>query len=229
MLCGLLLGMPALRLKGDYLAIVTLGFGEIVRLLLNNLDRYTGGPNGIGGIPRPSFGFFTLNGALSYYYFCVLFLGLVSLAVLRLERSRYGRAWMAIRENELAAGMMGIDVFRKYLLSFSISSFLGGIAGALFASKQGFISPESFTFYESVLVLCMVVIGGIGSVAGSILGAVMLVVLPELLRDFSMYRMILFGAALIAFMIFRPSGIMGGSRVKMEMRHHEEGVADVAD
>lgn len=226
MAAGLLLGFPTLRLKGDYLAIVTLGFGEIVRLLLNNLDSFTGGPNGISGIPRPSFGPFVLDGVMPYYFFCLAMLVTMIVIVRRLERSRFGRSWIAIRENELAAGVLGIDVFRKYLLSFSISSFLGGIAGALFASKQGFVSPESFTFFESVLVLCMVVIGGIGSIPGSVLGALMLIVLPEMLREFALYRMLLFGTLIIAFMVFRPSGIMGGSRIALEMR---DGGVDAED
>ncbi len=217
LLFGLLLGIPTLRLKGDYLAIVTLGFGEIVKIFCNNLDPLTGGPNGILGIKRPSLGFFTLDSAAAYYWFCLFILVLVVVVVARLADSRYGRAWVAVRENEMAAGALGIDVFRKHLLSFSISAFFGGIAGALFAAKQGFISPDSFTFYESVLVLCMVVLGGIGNVAGSLVGAALLIILPEFLREFSLYRMLLFGALMVAFMIFRPHGIVGSRKIAMEM------------
>lgn len=222
MLCGVLLGMPTLRLKGDYLAVVTLGFGEIVRIFLTNLTDITGGPNGILGIPRPTVFSWRLNGQLEFYYFSLFFLVLVAIVVSRLVRSRYGRAWIAIRENEMAAGALGINVFQKHLLSFSLSAFFGGIAGSLFAVKQGFISPDSFNFYESVLVLCMVVLGGIGNVAGSIAGAVLLVVLPEFLREVAAYRMLLFGAVMIAFMIFRPNGLLGSRTIAEEMEDHED-------
>ena len=216
MLCGVLLGIPTLRLKGDYLAIVTLGFGEIVKIFLNNLDPLTGGPNGILGIKRPSFGFFTVDSAADYYYFTFAFLAATIFIVARIVNSRFGRAWVAVRENEMAAGALGIDVFRKHLLSFSISAFFAGIAGSLFAAKQGFISPDSFTFYESVLVLCMVVLGGLGNVAGAVLGAFLLIVVPEFLREFALYRMLLFGAVMIGLMIFRPHGILGSRTITLE-------------
>jgi branched-chain amino acid transport system permease protein len=216
MLCGVLLGIPTLRLKGDYLAIVTLGFGEIVRIFLNNLDPLTGGPNGILGIRRPSLGPFTADHAVTFYYFTFAFLAATVFIVARLIDSRYGRAWVAVRENEMAARALGIDVFRKHLLSFSLSAFFAGIAGSLFAVKQGFISPDSFTFYESVLVLCMVVLGGLGNVAGALLGAALLVVVPEFLREFALYRMLVFGAVMIAFMIFRPHGILGSRTIALE-------------
>ncbi len=216
MLCGVLLGIPTLRLKGDYLAIVTLGFGEIVRIFLNNLDSLTGGPNGILGIRRPSLGPFAVTGATPFYYFAFAFLAATVFVVARLINSRYGRAWVAVRENEMAAGALGIDVFRKHLLSFSLSAFFAGIAGSLFAAKQGFISPDSFTFYESVLVLCMVVLGGLGNVAGALLGAALLIVVPEFLREFALYRMLVFGAVMIAFMIFRPHGILGSRTIALE-------------
>jgi branched-chain amino acid transport system permease protein len=216
MLCGVLLGIPTLRLKGDYLAIVTLGFGEIVKIFLNNLDPLTGGPNGILGIKRPSFGFFTVDSAAGYYYFTFAFLVATVFVVARIVNSRFGRAWVAVRENEMAAGALGIDVFKKHLLSFSISAFFAGIAGSLFAAKQGFISPDSFTFYESVLVLCMVVLGGLGNVAGALLGAFLLIVVPEFLREFALYRMLLFGAVMIGLMIFRPHGILGSRTITLE-------------
>jgi branched-chain amino acid transport system permease protein len=216
MLCGVLLGIPTLRLKGDYLAIVTLGFGEIVRIFLNNLDSLTGGPNGILGIARPGFGFFRIDGATGFYYFALAFLIATIFIVGRLVNSRYGRAWVAVRENEMAAAALGIDVFRKHLLSFSLSAFFGGIAGALFAAKQGFISPDSFTFYESVLVLCMVVLGGLGNIAGAVTGALLLIVVPEFLREFALYRMLIFGGVMIAFMIFRPHGLLGSRRIALE-------------
>jgi branched-chain amino acid transport system permease protein len=225
MLFGILLGIPTLRLKGDYLAIVTLGFGEIVKIFLNNLDSLTGGPNGILGIRRPSFGFFTTDGPVAFYYLTFAFLAATIFILARIINSRFGRAWVAIRENEMAAGALGIDVFRKHLLSFSISAFFAGIAGSLFAAKQGFISPDSFTFYESVLVLCMVVLGGLGNIAGSVLGAFLLIVVPEFLREFALYRMLIFGAVMIAFMIFRPHGILGSRTITLEMddaRHGDE-------
>jgi branched-chain amino acid transport system permease protein len=216
MLCGVLVGIPALRLKGDYLAVVTLGFGEIVRIFLTNLDPLTGGPNGILGIKRPVLAGFVIDDPRSFYWFTLAVLALVVTVIARLVSSRYGRAWIAIRENEIAAGALGIDVFRKHLLSFSLSAFLAGIAGSLFAVKQGFISPDSFTFYESVLVLCMVVLGGIGNVVGAVTGALLLIVLPELLREFALYRMLVFGGVMIAFMVFRPHGLVGSRLISRE-------------
>jgi branched-chain amino acid transport system permease protein len=221
MICGILLGIPALRLKGDYLAIVTLGFGEIVRIFLNNLNDLTGGPNGILGIKRPSLGPLLLDHPRDFYWFSLGALALVVLIVSRLVNSRYGRAWIAIRENEMAAGALGINVFKKHLLSFSLSAFFGGIAGSLFAVKQGFISPDSFTFFESVLVLCMVVLGGIGNVVGAVTGALLLIVLPELLREFALYRMLVFGAVMIAFMVFRPHGLLGSRLITREKEDSE--------
>ncbi len=218
LLCGVLLGIPALRLKGDYLAVVTLGFGEIIRIFLTNLNGLTGGPNGILGIKRPALGPIVLDGYREFYWFTLAVLALIVVIVHRLVNSRYGRAWIAIRENEMAAGALGINVFRKHLLSFSISAFFGGVAGSLFAVKQGFISPDSFTFYESVLVLCMVVLGGIGNVAGSVTGALLLIVVPEFLREFSLYRMLVFGAVMIAFMVFRPSGLLGSRVIAQEIK-----------
>lgn len=223
MLCGVLLGIPALRLKGDYLAVVTLGFGEIVRIFLTNMNAFTGGPNGILGIKRPSLFFFKVDEPLNFYYFALVFLVMIAFIVSRIVNSRYGRAWIAIRENEMAAGALGINVFQKHLLSFSLSAFFGGIAGSLFAVKQGFISPDSFTFYESVLVLCMVVLGGIGNVVGSITGALLLIVLPEFLREFAFYRMLAFGAVMIAFMVFRPHGLLGSRLITEEVEDSKDG------
>jgi branched-chain amino acid transport system permease protein len=222
MLFGLALGAPALRLKGDYLAVVTLGFGEIVRIFANNLDSFTGGPNGILGIPRPVIFGFSLISPVAFYLFVLTCLAATLLIVTRIIRSRYGRAWIAVRENEMAAAAIGIDVFRKHLLSFALSAFFGGIAGSLFAVKQGFISPDSFTFFESVLVLCMVVLGGIGNPAGAVAGAFLLVAAPEFLRDFQLYRMLVFGAVMVAFMVFRPNGIMGSLTFALEVDDAKE-------
>ena len=215
---GMLLAFPALRLSGDYLAIVTLGAGEITRIVLNNLEM-TGGPNGLLGIdhPRLPFSNFDFGVKSQPYYFLVLaFILIVIFFLRRLETSRLGRAWRALREDELAASAMGINLAWAKLTAFGIAGFIAGIAGCFFAAKQGTISPDSFDFTVSVMVLAMIVLGGIGSIPGVILGAVVLTVLPECLRDFSMYRMLIFGFAMIAMMLFRPSGIWGSVRFRTQ-------------
>lgn len=218
-LFGMLLAWPALRLGGDYLAIVTLGAGEIVRIVLNNLDGITGGPNGLLGIAHPSFGILPLKFSVHpkpYYYLVLILLVILLWALRRLEQSRLGRAWVALREDELAAGCMGINPVWAKLSAFGISGFIAGIAGSVFASKQGTISPDSFDFILSVMVLAMAVLGGLGNRAGVLLGAFLLSVLPELLRGFDTYRMLIFGIAMILIMLFRPQGLLG------EIRHREE-------
>jgi branched-chain amino acid transport system permease protein len=218
-LFGMLLAVPALRLSGDYLAIVTLGAGEIVRITLNNLDPITGGPNGLLGIDHPSIWFPRYEfGVRSepYYFLIYLLVTLVVLALRRIESSRLGRAWVAIREDEVAASCMGVNLFKAKLSAFGIGGFIAGIAGAFFAAKQGTISPDSFDFVVSVMVLAMVVLGGLGNIAGVLLGALLLSLLPEFLRGFEIYRMLLFGLAMILIMLFRPQGILG------EVRHREE-------
>jgi branched-chain amino acid transport system permease protein len=221
-LFGLLLGAPTLRLRGDYLAIVTLGFGEITRIVLNNWDELTGGPNGIMGIGRPEvFGYrFQTLGA--FYYLILAMVVFTAFSVRRLNDSRIGRAWVAIREDEVAAEAMGIDTVRMKLLAFSLSASIAGIAGVFYAAKMSFVSPESFTFLESIIILCMVVLGGIGSIPGVILGAVVLIVLPESLREFQDYRMIVFGASMVLMMAFRPQGLLGGSRRRLELEPVDE-------
>ena len=214
---GLMLGAPALRLRGDYLAIVTLGFGEITRIVLNNWDRLTGGPNGISGVPRPSVGPLSFD-SLNNYYFLVL--GLIVLTVFvvnRLNDSRIGRAWIAIREDEIAAEAMGVNTFALKLMAFALGAVIAGLAGVFYVAKMGFVSPESFNFLESVIILCMVVLGGMASIPGVILGAVVLYLLPEGLREFQQYRMLIFGGALVAIMVFRPQGFIGTRRKKIEM------------
>jgi branched-chain amino acid transport system permease protein len=212
---GFLLAFPALRLRGDYLAIVTLGFGEIVRLVLNNWDSLTRGPNGISGIDPPSFFGMTL-GNLSAYYYLVLFFVLLTVFVMRrVEDSKIGRAWIAIREDEIASSAMGISAMRYKLYACAFGAFWAGIAGCLFAAKMRFVSPESFTFMESVLMLCMVIIGGVGSIAGVIVGAVLLVFLPELLREAQLYRMAAVGCGLVFLMVFRPQGLFGRKHVSL--------------
>jgi len=209
---GMLLAFPALRLSGDYLAIVTLGAGEITRIVLNNLDGVTGGPNGLLGIEHPRVPFFNYDFGVKshpYYFLILIFILIVVFFLRRLEGSRLGRAWRALREDELAASAMGINLAWAKLTAFGIGGFIAGIAGCIFAAKQGTISPDSFDFTVSVMVLAMVVLGGVGSLPGAILGALVLTILPECLREFSSYRMLIFGAAMILMMLFRPQGLLG--------------------
>ena len=207
---GVILAVPALRLRGDYLAIVTLGFGEIVRLILNNWDSLTGGPNGIPGIAAPSLLGLSLGSLGRYYYLVLAAVFLTYGVVSRVRSSRIGRAWIAIREDEIGASSMGINTMRYKLYCFAFGSFWAGLAGVFFAAKMRFVSPESFTFMESVLILCMVILGGLGSIGGVIAGSVLLVALPEVLREVQSYRMIALGAGLILVMIFRPQGLFAG-------------------
>lgn len=205
---GFLLGLPVLRLRGDYLAIVTLGFGEITRIVLNNWDSVTGGPNGILMIPRPQFFGISLGTPLGYYF---IILGLVLLTgffIYRLIHSPIGRAWLAIREDELAAASCGIPVVKFKLFAFALGAAIAGLAGVFFAGRMTHISPESFTFMESIMVLCMVILGGMGSLWGVALGALVLIILPELLRELALYRMLLFGIVMILMMRFRPQGLL---------------------
>jgi len=222
-LFGVALGIPAIRVRGDYLAIVTLGFGEIVRIAFTNLDRWTGGPNGLLGIAHPTlwipgWGLYDFGVAsLPYYYLVVGVMVLVTAACLRMSRSRVGRAWAAIREDELAAACSGIDTFQLKLLAQGCGGTVAGIAGAIFAAKQGTITPDSFDFILSVMILAMVVLGGLGSVPGAILGAVVLGTLPELLRGFEQYRMLLFGLVMIFMMRLRPQGLLGSVQIRREL------------
>lgn len=240
MAAGTLIAIPSIRVRGDYLAITTLGFGEIVRITVNNLDDWTGGPNGLLGIDRPSLWMPDLSDKLSWksvsfsvnplpYYFLVLCLAaLTAYLLLRLSDSKIGRALTAIREDELAAGCMGVPVLRTKITAFGLGSFIAGIAGAVFASKQTIISPDSFDFVLSVLLLAMVVLGGMGNIWGAALGALVLGTLPEVLREFAAYRMLIFGLIMILMMIFRPQGILGGQLIRRELRprrQREEGEA----
>jgi branched-chain amino acid transport system permease protein len=203
---GLALGFPVLRLRGDYLAIVTLGFGEIVRLVLENWSALTNGPSGIANVPRPGlFGVeLGLRGATVYLYFIALATAAgAAIAVARLKDSRIGRAWLALREDETAAETMGIDRTRTKLAALALGAFFAGVAGVLFAARTTFVNPASFTFLESAMVLAAVVLGGPGSVGGVAAAALLLVLLPEYLRPFAHYRMLAFGAALVLMMILR--------------------------
>jgi branched-chain amino acid transport system permease protein len=210
-LFGVILGFPVLRLRGDYLAIVTLGFGEIIRLILENWNAFSFGPSGIANIPRP--GFFgmdlSLSQSITYVYFVMIGMVIFTVFVVnRLQDSRLGRAWIALREDEVACQAMGIDKTRTKLSAFAMGATWAGIGGVVFAAKTTFINPASFTIWESIIILCIVVLGGMGSVLGIIFGALVLILLPEYLRAFSEYRMLLFGAVLVIMMVFRPGGII---------------------
>jgi len=217
-LFGVALGAPVLRVRGDYLAIVTLGFGEIVRITFTNLDRWTGGPNGLLGIAHPSLwmpGRSVVDFGVSsmpYYYLVAVTTAVVAGLCVRLSRSRVGRAWVAIREDELAASCAGIPVLQLKLLAQGCGGAIAGLGGAIFAAKQGTITPDSFDFILSVMILAMVVVGGLGSIRGAIVGALALGTLPELLRGFDQYRMLLFGLSMIIIMRLRPRGFFGGGR-----------------
>ncbi|NTV95310.1 MAG: ABC transporter ATP-binding protein [Thiobacillus sp.] len=253
-LFGVLLGAPTLRLRGDYLAIVTLGFGEIIRIFMNNLNapvNITNGPQGINLIDPVRIGDFSLGqGAhllglqissphLYYYLFLAMTLATIFVA-LRLQDSRIGRAWAAIREDEVAAAAMGINTRNIKLLAFAMGAMFGGLAGGLFASFQGFISPESFNLMESIMILCMIVLGGMGNIPGVLLGAFLLTVLPEALRyvgdwqrhvlghvavDPNDLRMLLFGLAMVVMMLFRPAGLIP-SRQRQREFSAEDGAAE---
>ena len=244
---GVLLGAPTLKLRGDYLAIVTLGFGEIIRIFLNNLSRpvnITNGPQGIARIDPIRVGpidlgqsetwlGLTFSGPIKYYYLLLVVLLVVIAINLRLQDSRIGRAWEAIREDEIAARAMGINTTRIKLLAFAMGASFGGVAGGMFASMQGFVSPESFGLTESVMVLAMVVLGGMGNIRGVIVGALLLSFVPELLRytvapvqqflfgrmliEPEVIRMLLFGTALVLVMLYRPAGLLPSEVRRREM------------
>ncbi|MBS9430081.1 high-affinity branched-chain amino acid ABC transporter permease LivM [Photorhabdus akhurstii] len=240
-LSGLLLGFPVLRLRGDYLAIVTLGFGEIVRILLLNNTEITGGPNGISQIPKPTFfglefnrsvkeggwdtfhSFFGLkydpSDRVIFLYLVVLLLVILTVFIInRLLCMPLGRAWEALREDEIACRSLGLSPTRIKLAAFTISAAFAGFAGTLFAARQGFVSPESFTFVESAFVLAIVVLGGMGSQTAVILAAILLVVSREMMRDLNAYSMLLLGAMMVLMMIWRPQGLLPTKRrhVKLE-------------
>ena len=206
---GVLLGIPVLRLRGDYLAIVTLGFGEIVRLLMNNLVWMTNGPQGISRIDQPFLFGFALKTPRDFF---LLLLPLVLVALMlawRLECSILGLGWAAIREDQDAARGIGINTTLVKLLAFGLSATLGGFAGVIFAGFQRFVDPVSFGFWESLTIVLIIVIGGVGNLVGVVVGAVVLIIVPELLREYSEYRMLLYGCALVVMILVRPGGIVG--------------------
>jgi branched-chain amino acid transport system permease protein len=238
---GFLLGFPVLRLRGDYLAIVTLGFGEIVRILLLNNTEITGGPNGISQIPKPTFfglefnrsvrdggwdtfhNFFGLkydpSDRIVFLFLVALLLVVLTLFVInRLLRMPLGRAWEALREDEIACRSLGLSPTRIKLTAFTISAAFAGFAGTLFAARQGFVSPESFTFVESAFVLAIVVLGGMGSQFAVILAAILLVVSRELMRDLNEYSMLLLGALMVLMMIWRPQGLLPMKRPQLKLQ-----------
>jgi branched-chain amino acid transport system permease protein len=226
---GILLGFPVLRLRGDYLAIVTLAFGEIIRIVLLNWTELTHGPNGVTGIPRPTFfglpfsmsgepdtfaGFFGLEPSpihrVIFLYYLILVLALLTNWVtIRIRRQPIGRAWEALREDEIACRALGINVTLTKLTAFALGAMFGGFAGAFFATRQGFISPESFTFIESAIILAIVVLGGMGSQIGVAVAAIVMIGGFELFRDLEEWRMLVFGAAMVVIMVLRPRGLVG--------------------
>ncbi|MGB3277399.1 MAG: high-affinity branched-chain amino acid ABC transporter permease LivM [Castellaniella sp.] len=236
---GFILGFPVLRLRGDYLAIVTLGFGEIIRLLLINLTDFTGGPDGISGIPKPSFfGYqmvrrsvdgtptfhelmgwsFNSQDVVIYLYLMALVLVLFTLYFTsRLIRMPIGRAWEALREDEIACRSLGLNPRNIKLSAFTMGAMFAGFGGAFFAARQGLVNPESFTFIESALILAIVVLGGMGSQLGVILAAVLLTVIPEVAREFAEYRMLIFGLVMVVMMVWRPQGLLPVKRPQVEL------------
>ena len=230
-LAGLILGFPVLRLRGDYFAIVTLGFGEIIRIILLNWYNVTGGPDGINNIARPSFfgiaeftpapaegqvAFHELFGLefdgihrVIFLYYLILILAIVvNIVSVRIRRLPIGRSWEALREDDIACQSLGINRRNIKLIAFTISAAFGGFAGSFFATRQGFISPESFTFLESAIVLAIVVLGGMGSQLGIVLAAILIIGLPEIFRELEQYRMLVFGMAMVGIMTWRPRGLL---------------------
>lgn len=216
-LFGIALGFPILRLRGDYLAIVTLGFGSIAKIVIENWEEVFNGAKGIAGIPRP--GFFgadmSITTATTYTYYLMILMVIFAIFITnRLKDSRIGRAWMALREDEIACVAMGVDMARTKLGAYAFGAFWAGLVGVIFAARNTYINPNSFTFMESALVLSIVVMGGMGSILGVIIAALVLVLMPEYLRAFSEYRMLMFGAVMVLMMIFRPEGLIANVRRK---------------
>ena len=226
---GVLLSIPVLRMRGDYLAIVTLGFGEIIRILARSdaLTEFSGGPRGIRSVASPSLFGTSLGSTAHFMYLILLGIVLAVFVTVRLQRSRLGRAWMAMREDEDVAQAMGIHTLKYKVLAFAIGAAFAGLGGVVFASRNKFTGPEDFTLLVSINVLCVVVIGGLGSIPGIVVGALILKGLPEVLRQFDDYRMLVFGALLVAAMILRPEGIWPSKRRQMELKSGERSEEDV--
>jgi branched-chain amino acid transport system permease protein len=222
---GYLITRPILHLRGDYLCIVTIAFGEVVRLaLVNNIFGITGGANGLSRIARPALFGFVLRAPIYHYYLVLFFLVLTLFVIQRLQNSRLGRAWMYVREDDIAAEAMGIDTTRVKLLAFVIGSAWAGLAGWLYAGKLTVISPDLSKFLESVIMFCIVVLGGTGSIPGVFVGTIGMVTLPELFRPLKAWRDAWLGVVMVAMMILRPEGLWPSHRVRMEIRGEEEAV-----
>ncbi len=249
---GVLLGFPVLRLRGDYLAIVTLGFGEMIRVILINWYKLTNGPNGLSGVPRPSFfglpfsssapaeggatfhSFFDIayssSHRVTFLYYLILVLALLTnLFTLRIRRLPIGRAWEGLREDEIACRSLGINPTNTKLTAFAIGAMFGGFAGSFFATRQGFVSPESFTFIESAIILAIVVLGGLGSQMGVVIAAIVLIGGPELVRQLEDFRMLAFGGLMVLIMIWRPRGLLAFREPTIRLRPRSEGSAPSAE
>jgi branched-chain amino acid transport system permease protein len=224
---GVLLGIPVLKMRGDYLAIATLGFGEIIRILVLSdfLRPWLGGAQGVGKIPKASIGGMEFATPQQLYYLILGGCLLVGFISWRLRDSRLGRAWMALREDEDVAQAMGINLVATKLLAFATGAGFSALSGAIFASKLGSVYPHSFNVMISINILCVIIVGGMGSIPGVIVGAIALVGLPELLREFAEYRLLVYGAALVAMMLLRPEGLWPESVRRREL--HEESPEEV--
>jgi len=227
-LAGVLLGLPVLRMRGDYLAIVTLGFGEIVRLLFLSdwLKPFLGGTQGIQAIAQPTIGPITISTPQQFYYLILFFIVIVLFIAWRLKDSRIGRAWMALREDEDVAQAMGLNIVMVKLMAFGSGALFSGLAGTIFASKLTSVYPHSMNFLVSINVLAVIIIGGMGSIPGVIVGALALVGFPELLREFSEYRLLVYGAVLVAMMLYKPEGLWPEARRKLELHEEAEIIAE---
>lgn len=214
---GLILGIPSLRIRGDYLAIVTLGFNEIIRYVLLNWQDVTNGPMGIRGIPTPEIFGFTLNTKQFLFYLVQIIVIITFVVMYRITNSRFGRTLVAIRENEIAATSLGINTGYYKIWAFAITAAFAGIAGSFFGHYMNFINPNNFTSNESILILCMVVIGGKGSIIGSVVGVAVLFLLPEILRPIASYRMLIYGILLVVMMVYKPSGFWPERRVPQKI------------
>jgi len=234
MLCGCIIGYPTLRMRGDYLAIVTMGFGEIIRIVLNNWDRLTQGPNGLLGMSKPILFYpwftegglgwvrFEMKSLDSLYYLILFFATLTIIGSHRLNNSRIGRAWVAIREDEVAAELSGVPTTWLKLLAYALGAAFASVAGAFFAAKLAYTNPNFFILMESCVVLCIVVLGGSGSIPGVILAAIALIAIPEVFRELQTYRMLAFGLAMTVMMVLRPEGLIPASRRKRELHMAEQ-------
>lgn len=233
-IAGCIIGYPTLKMRGDYLAIVTMGFGEIIRLMLNNWDNLTAGPNGLYGQAKPALIYpsfsdgglnwvvFHLKSLESLYFLVLIIAVLTVIGVRRLDRSRIGRAWVAIREDEVAAELSGVPTMWLKLLAYALGAAFASVVGGFFAAKLSYTNPNFFIFMESCIVLCIVVLGGVGSIPGVIVAAVILSAVPEIFRDLQNYRMLAFGAAMAAMMVLKPEGLIPASRRKRELHGSDQ-------